>query len=282
MKGKNYSKKGVFGLGIVVLVLLCIVATQLAFFTAQMQENDSLVQMSDELIQTETTPTPYNILSIGKIEETVFELLNEPAPVTIDTYKIKVTIERKENLLIKESQYVISTKQTTIAEILAIQEESYFGTLESAAMGFSVRLCYSLEQSVCDAVNSANVITTRLGHGNTGLAPIGMPNIAAVVGDHNDQSFKALANAQIGQRLYAKTTYGEYLYEVTSIHRGNIMSNGFELYLDNGIELFSSCGQGRFPNQLALYTCYPFAGSDGGGYDRYVVLCSLVAGTTAN
>ena len=145
------------------------------------------------------------------------------------------------------------------------------GTLESAEMGFSVSLYWSMDQSVVDRTSSAAVLSYSGG--------IGDQSRMAVIADHKNQAFASLEYAKPGMYLYAKTNYGEFLYRVEYTATGYTYGYYPDLYFADGSSVFTMANHGTYPGGLILYTCYPFHGPTTG---RYYVVCSLVKGTTLN
>ena len=145
------------------------------------------------------------------------------------------------------------------------------GTLESAELGFSVSLYWSMDQSVVDRTSSAAVLSYSGG--------IGDQSRMAVIADHKNQAFASLEYAKPGMYLYAKTNYGEFLYRVEYTATGYTYGYYPDLYFADGSNVFTMANHGTYPGGLILYTCYPFHGPTTG---RYYVVCSLVKGTTLN
>ena len=86
-----------------------------------------------------------------------------------------------------------------------------------------------------------------------------------LVAGHNNTYFNGLKNAQVGQRVEIKTSYGNYVYEITdtAVKSAND-SSAYDLSADY--------------ENLIMYTCYPFD-ELGLTSKRFFVYAKLVSGT---
>lgn len=172
----------------------------------------------------------------------------------------------------KTVEYRIDTKAAPHS-MIAEQLGKSFGTLYCNAWNMRVSLVYSNAQSVLDAESTACVLTPDIKN----LPGIGEPSGAAVILDYNFQAFSALGQAKAGDRLYADTEYGEFVYEVTKTQLGMVSQDGVSIILDNNVDLMEYCTGGTFTG-IVLCTGYPLDMDTDTGY-RYVVFARLVDGT---
>lgn len=170
-------------------------------------------------------------------------------------------------------EYRIDTKAASHS-LIAGQLGKSFGTLYCNTWNMQVDLAYSNAQAVLDAENTACVLTPAIKN----LPGIGEPAGAAVVLDYNFQAFSALAMAKNGDRLYAETEYGEFIYEVAKTQLGMLSQDGQSIVLDDNQNLMELCTNGSFTG-IVLCTGYPFDMDIDTGY-RFVVFARLVDGTT--
>lgn len=86
-----------------------------------------------------------------------------------------------------------------------------------------------------------------------------------LVAGHNNTYFNGLKNAHVGQRVEIKTSYGNYVYEITdtAVKSAND-SSAYDLSADY--------------ENLIMYTCYPFD-ELGLTSKRFFVYAKLVSGT---
>lgn len=173
----------------------------------------------------------------------------------------------------KSVQYEVRTEAASHS-LIAAQLGKSFGTLYCNKWGMQVSLVYSNAQSVLDAAGTACVLTPDIKN----LPGIGEPSGAAVILDYNFQAFSALGQAKAGDRLYADTTYGEFVYEVTKTQLGMVSQDGASIILDDNTDLMEYCTSGKFTG-VALCTGYPLDMDIDTGY-RYVVFAKLVDGTS--
>lgn len=143
------------------------------------------------------------------------------------------------------------------------------GTLVCNKWGMSVNLYYGDAQSITDAANSANILTSRFGSTNPGLGR------CTILSDHKTQEFGKLRHASIGDMFAINTSYGQFLYQVCRIETGVQNESKTEIVTTSGIAMTAHAAAST-SNEVILYTCYPFSGKTTG---RYLVFATLVAGT---
>lgn len=173
-----------------------------------------------------------------------------------------------------ESEYVVSTESAQSPDLGNYVDEP-IGVLYYEKCGLQTTLKYSNKQEICDEKNVATVIPTYYG-----TSAIGEPGYA-LIGDHNYQDFGNLAYASIGDKVYIKTFYGEFLYEVKDMVYGTYETDGDTsgIILDNEESVKDFCANTE-EQGIVLYTCYPF---DANKTDRrYVVICQQIEGTAIN
>ena len=86
-----------------------------------------------------------------------------------------------------------------------------------------------------------------------------------VMSAHNTTYFKGLENAKQGDEITVTTTYGSYVYKVSS-------TKVLKADDSSAIDYFSD------EEQLVLYTCYPFEPLAGVSDQRLFVYCDKIAG----
>ncbi|HRN39316.1 MAG TPA: class D sortase, partial [Ruminococcus bromii] len=86
-----------------------------------------------------------------------------------------------------------------------------------------------------------------------------------LVAGHNNTYFNGLKNAAVGQKVEIKTSYGNYIYEITDTAVKKATDRtAYDLSADY--------------ENLIMYTCYPFDAL-GLTTQRYFVYAKLVSGT---
>lgn len=171
-----------------------------------------------------------------------------------------------------KTAYSISLRQNTVS---AAYSSTDMGVLYYNDIGLSVH-CYTdfsglSLQRITDRANSACVLPGQLySH------PFGIPGRTTMLADHNYQTGYKWANARIGDTLYAKTPYGQFIYKVTRITFGDVTASGDIVMRDNGQSMLGIGSSGAFEGIL-FYTCYPW--NRVRTSQRYVVFAQLVGGT---
>lgn len=220
----------------------------------------------------EGPPKPTGVPEDALPESIQLEMPASDIPDSI-AKRIKAKEEKQKTSTLHEENYKIYTDAASHF-LIEDQLEKYFGTLYCDDWDMQVDLAYTNSQDALDAAGSACVLTPAIKN----LPGIGEKSGAAVILDYNYQEFSALQYAKKGDRLYIKTVYGEFLYEVTKCQLGMAAKDGQSIILDNNDNLMEYCTSGKF-NGVVLCTNYPFDSREDTGY-RYVVFAKLVDGTS--
>lgn len=195
--------------------------------------------------------------------ETILSENSKDIQTRINEQKNSISaLHNKENSLL--NPYPILTARNSLSTAYSTGD---MGTMYLA--GTSVHLYYSSAQSVIDANNSAAVLGPEFGSD-----PIGVPGGCSIIGDHNFQTGKYFGNLKIGSKIYIKTVYGQFLYQVTKTSFGYM--TGPEIYTNEGVGMVATA-KTKGINGIILYTCYPFNSAKTS--QRYLVFAKLIDGT---
>ena len=173
-----------------------------------------------------------------------------------------LALKNKENTLL--NPYPILTANNSLS---AAYSTTDMGTMYFA--GANVHLYYSSAQAIIDAKNSAAVLGPEFGSD-----PIGVSGGCSIIGDHNYQTGKYFGNLRVGSKIYIKTPYGQFLYQVSKTSYG--YTTGPEIYTNDGIGMVTTA-KSKGINGIILYTCYPF--NSASTSQRYLVFAELIDGT---
>lgn len=175
------------------------------------------------------------------------------------------------NLKSKESYvlnpYPIITKSNSLS---AAYSTTDMGTMYCNSVGLSLRLVYTDSQATVNSPYYGVVQTQAISS-----SPIGVPGGCSFVGDHNYQTGYLMGRARIGDKIYVKTPYGQFLYQIYRI--GTASCDGYDFYMnDDGMRVIGAVEAGQLQG-LVFFTCYPFNSLSGA--QRYMVFAKLIDGT---
>ena len=162
------------------------------------------------------------------------------------------------------------TVQTEQASIDTVNSANDLGALICEKWGLRVRLEYGNDQWIVDKPNTAGVLTEIFGSHKIGLG-------TSMVADHNTQTGASWGNAAIGDKLYVKAPYGEFIYQVLRVGVADNVGDATFVMQDDGLDVVAFAQSGTF-NGLILFTCYPLNQS-GATTQRFVVFAEMVDGT---
>ena len=266
----NKRNKKILIVGAGFSILLAISCTFFQYRKAIMIQAQECIDSRTPKIS-DTVTEAYSDIFKTQSYEAIISTIYNPLDTSSQEMSIQALEENEEYLLLGyrklNKSYVIKTPQNSIAAAWSTND---LGTLYCNDWGFSVH-CYtgSTEQMtpLVDAKNSAAVLNSVYG-----TTPFGIPGGITAVGDHNTQTGYMWGRAKIGDRLYADTSYGQFIYEVT--RTGYAVVSGSTFLMDEGDFAYgpNSSFQG-----LVLFTCYPFDALETDR--RFIVFAKLIDGT---
>lgn len=171
----------------------------------------------------------------------------------------EVNTKSEDEIVSKEVVYETPATTSVWGDVVPASYGSSYGTISCDKIGLYATLIWGDDQEL---LNSRSGICQY-----TGSSQIGYGGCHLLCG-HNDSTFSLLRYVSIGDKFVVSTSYGTYVYQVTSAEAGTVATDASTVYSNTTGVALVNLGDGA--DALYMYTCYPF-GYYNSTSQRYVV-----------